>query len=152
MHRRSLFDLLTLPAVTASLLAVPLMATTATAVESTSLSTNLAEAASCDAPAAGRLHSMNLKQGVLIASAAGGGIADDADFSIAESDAAATLFGCDCPACIRALRQLQLQSLTQQVTGSTGKSKGHCSASLQRRQVSPQVIQETLKTLEGSPN
>jgi hypothetical protein len=126
-------------------LAVPVMATTATAVESS----NLAEAASCDAPSTAPLHSTDLKQGLLIASTAGGGIADDADFSIAESDAAATLFGCDCSACIRALRQLQQQSLTQQVTGN---GKGHCLASLQRRQVSPQMLQETLKTLENSAN
>lgn len=147
MTRKSLFNLLTLPAVAASLLAVSVMATTATAVESS----NLAEAASCDAPSTAPLHSTGLKQGLLIASAASGGITDDADFnfSIAESDAAATLFGCDCPACIRALRQLQQQSLTQQMTEN---GKGHCLASLQRRQVSPQMLQETLKMLKNSAN
>jgi hypothetical protein len=144
MTCKSLFNLLTLP-VAASLLAVPVMATTATAVESASL----AESASCDVPSTAPLHSTGLQQRVLVASTASGGIADDADFSIAESDAAATLFGCDCPACIRALRQLQQQSLTQQVTEN---SKGHCLASLQRRQVSPQVLQETLKMLKNSAN
>ncbi|MBE9175472.1 hypothetical protein IQ225_09450, partial [Synechocystis salina LEGE 06155] len=38
----------------------------------------------------------------------------DFDFSYAESDAAVALFGCDCPACIGALRQLRDQPYTSQ--------------------------------------
>ena len=38
----------------------------------------------------------------------------DFNFSYAESDAAVALFGCDCPACIGALRQLRDQPYTSQ--------------------------------------
>jgi hypothetical protein len=34
------------------------------------------------------------------------------NFSDEESDAAAALFGCDCPACLRSLRQLRVMSPT----------------------------------------
>src|SRR5512139_2496916 len=37
------------------------------------------------------------------------------DFTAAESDAAVALFGCDCPPCINALRQLRSQAFSQQV-------------------------------------
>lgn len=67
-----------------------------------------------------------------------------ADFTIAESDAAVELFGCDCMACINALRQLRSQSLEQLVASN---NQGHCWTSLQRR-VSPQDVQNVLETLE----
>jgi hypothetical protein len=36
------------------------------------------------------------------------------DFSTAESDAAATLFGCDCPSCIRGLASVTQSILAEQ--------------------------------------
>jgi hypothetical protein len=63
------------------------------------------------------------------------------DFSELESDAA-VLFGCDCPSCINALRQLRSQPLLD-----SGDSNGHCWTSLQRR-VSPERMQEVLQNLE----
>lgn len=64
----------------------------------------------------------------------------NADFSAAESDAAVTLFGCDCPACIGALRQLQTQAFS---------SEGHCWGALQAN-VSPEEVRQVLQTLEAS--
>jgi hypothetical protein len=63
------------------------------------------------------------------------------EFSEAESDAAVTLFGCDCPSCIRALRQLRSPS-------SLNSGQGHCWSALQRR-VSQQELQEVLQTLDA---
>lgn len=59
----------------------------------------------------------------------------NADFSAAESDAAVTLFGCNCPACIGALRQLQTR-------------EGHCWGALQTN--SPEEVRRVLQTLEVS--
>ena len=66
------------------------------------------------------------------------------DFTAAESDAAVALFGCDCPPCINALRQLRSQTLSQQVLLSS--SQGHCWNALQRQ--SPQETQDILQNLE----
>jgi hypothetical protein len=87
--------------------------------------------------------SRHYKQGVTVASARPLP-AETAmlDFSEAESDAAAVLFGCDCPACINALRTLR-----SQLVFKNSNSQGHCLASLQRR-VSPQRMQEVLRNLE----
>ncbi|NJL21878.1 MAG: hypothetical protein HC895_15445 [Leptolyngbyaceae cyanobacterium SM1_3_5] len=62
------------------------------------------------------------------------------DFSAAESDAAVTLFGCDCPACIGVLRQLRAQTFTS--------GEGHCWGALQQN-FSPEEVQEVLQTLEA---
>jgi len=67
------------------------------------------------------------------------------DFSAAESDAAVTLFGCDCPACLNSLTQLRSQSFNQVLLSS---SQGHCWTSLQQRS-SPQKVQEVLQILEA---
>lgn len=93
----------------------------------------------------------------------------DFDFSIAESDAAVTLFGCDCPACIGALRQLRdqpsytSQRLTSNRSGSrtanksfVGKTQaelndpvtGHCWANLQER-ATEEDVKVVLQTLEN---
>lgn len=66
------------------------------------------------------------------------------DFTAAESDAAVALFGCDCPPCIRSLRQLQSQTFSQVLLSS---NQGHCWNALQRR-VSPQEAQDVLQRLE----
>jgi hypothetical protein len=63
------------------------------------------------------------------------------NFSAAESDAAVTLFGCDCPSCLRALEQLRSQTLLN-------NGQGHCWTALQRR-VSQPEMQEVLNLLEA---
>lgn len=96
---------------------------------------------SCDYPAVQSSTGHRLSQGILVASAQG--ISADnplLDFSEAESDAAVTLFGCDCPACINTLRQVRTQPLQQ-------GGQGHCWASLQQR-VSPEEMQKVLETLD----
>ena len=74
------------------------------------------------------------------------------DFSAAESDAAVALFGCDCPPCINALRQLQSQSSSQVLLSSSqilpSNSQGHCWTGLQQR-TSPIERQDILQDLEG---
>lgn len=99
---------------------------------------------SCDVPSQGEqtLSSLGHQQRIIVASSNLSGETLELDFSEAESDAAVTLFGCDCPACINALKQLQSQSLLDNVG-----VKGHCWASLQR-QVSPQTVKKVLQELE----
>ncbi len=89
----------------------------------------------------------------------------DFDFSYAESDAAVALFGCDCPACIGALRQLRSQPYTSQrltsnrpTTDQSFFSKnqarfndpveGHCWANLQEL-ATEEDIKVVLQTLEN---
>ena len=107
--------------------------------------TSTSNQATCDVPSTRELELSTIRhrsQGIAIASA---GIVPGEttilDFSEAESDAAAVLFGCDCPNCIRALRQLRNQPLLN------NNGSGHCWTSLQRR-VSPQRMQEVLQNLE----
>jgi hypothetical protein len=145
MNRKILLSLLAVPTVVGSMLTSLVMATMADAAEP---STTAVTEQSCDAPIPSNLKSSGFKQsrGTLIASASG--IAGDdfaTDFSAAESDAAVQLFGCDCPACIRSLRQLHSQSLSQTVLKN--KSQGHCLANLQRR-TSPQQVKDVLRTLD----
>ena len=87
------------------------------------------------------------------------------DFSAAESDAAVALFGCDCPPCINALRQLQNKSPSQVLLSSSqillsssqvlpsnsqvlpSNSQSHCWTALQQRS-SPKEVQDILQNLE----
>jgi hypothetical protein len=143
MNHKILLSLLAIPAVAGSMLTTLLSATIAHASEAI----NPLAQASCDSPTPSNLRSSESdrnRRTFLIASSAGI-VGEDsvAEFSEAESDAAVTLFGCDCPACLRSLKQLQRQTLTQKVVGTT---KGHCWSSLQKR-ASPQVVQEVLKNL-----
>lgn len=62
------------------------------------------------------------------------------DFTAAESDAAAILFGCDCPACLNALRQLRAQSLV-------ASAQGHCWSNLSQ-QSTQQDINSILEAVE----
>ncbi len=143
MNCKNLLSLLAISAAASPMLTPLLTATKAEAVEVVKIAQ-----ASCDAPmSSNRQSSILSNRGILIASSAGSASDDSGtDFSEAESDAAVTLFGCDCPACIRSLKQLQRQSSTQKILGNS--SQGHCWTALQRR-VSPQVIKEVLKTLES---
>ena len=65
------------------------------------------------------------------------------DFTAAESDAAVALMGCDCPACMRVLHQLQSQTFSQVLLSS---NQGHCWNALRQRP--PQETQEVLRGLE----
>jgi hypothetical protein len=146
MNRKILLSLLAIPTIAGSMLTSLFVAAIADAAET---SNGTATAQSCDAPLPSNLRSSSLRasHGTLIASS--GGISGDdfaIDFSDAESDAAVQLFGCDCPACIRSLRQLHNQSLSQKVLGNG--SQGHCLANLQKR-VSPQVVKDVLRTLDA---
>jgi hypothetical protein len=143
MNPKFLLRLVAVPTLASSVLAMSLMPGFASA------KTPAPVQASCDAPAPGQMKSSGVslhKGNVRIASSAGipinvppaEGVAS-ADFTAAESDAAVTLFGCDCPSCIGALRQLQAQSLS---SGS-----GHCWTMMQQR-VSPEEARSVLQTLE----
>jgi hypothetical protein len=153
MNQKILLNLLAIPtAVGAMLMPCLIVATAAQAAESSKVDVqNVTAQASCDAPAPSTLHTSGFKQRRSILMASAGKISGDdfaTDFSEAESDAAVQLFGCDCPACIRSLRQLQQnQSLSQKILGG-GSNQGHCLAYLQKK-VSPQVVKNILKTLEG---
>jgi hypothetical protein len=153
MNRKILLSLLAVPtAVGVTVMPFLIAAAAAQASESSDLAIqNVTAQASCDAPLSSNLHTSGFKQRRSILMASAGKISGDdfaTDFSEAESDAAVQLFGCDCPACIRSLRQLQQnKSLSQQVLDGGGRSQGHCLASLQKR-MSPQAVKEVLKTLE----
>jgi len=132
MNYRFLLNLVAFPAVASSILTMTLMVNQASAAETSPIS------ASCDSTPTNLQATINHRsnQGTLIASSDVTAL----DFSNAESDAAAALFNCDCPACINALRQLRSQPLTNQ-------SQGHCWANLQE-QISTQQLKEVLQTLE----
>ena len=96
---------------------------------------------SCD-PQPPNLQSLrphNLSRGLLVAAA------DDSwvNFTAAESDAAVSLFGCDCPSCLQALQQLRTQP-------AASAGQGHCWANL-RQENTPQQIQQVLQSLEENP-
>jgi hypothetical protein len=146
MNPRILLRLVAVPTLASSVLAMSLMPGLASAKVPASAQ------ASCDAPtqkqlkSSASLHQQNVK---LMASSAGisinvppaEGVAP-VDFSVAESDAAVTLFGCDCPACMGALRQLQVQALSS-------SSSGHCWTAMQQR-VSPEEVRSVLQSLESA--
>lgn len=144
MNLRLVLQLMTLPTLLGSLLTLAISGERASAVNNVATST-LGQA-TCDWPSNRELKGFNIRhqQGIPIASSA---LADETgilSFSDAESDAAAVLFGCDCPACINALRQLRSQPL---FNNSKDNGNGHCWTSMQRR-VSPQRMQEVLQNLE----
>jgi hypothetical protein len=111
----------------------------------------IAQPASCDLPLSSHLeatvmNSIHHNRARLIASSGQISLEDasvdfSTDFSTAESDAAVALFGCDCPPCINALRQLRRPSLQN-------NGQGHCWTALQRR-VSNQQIEDVLQTLDA---
>lgn len=144
MNLRLSLKLMTIPTLMGSALAFGILAQLASAAD-TSSSTVLTNQFTCDLPADRELDLSTVRhqKGIAIASAdLASGETAMLDFSEAESDAAAVLFGCDCPSCINALRQLRSQPLLD-----SGSSTGHCLTSLQRR-VSPQRMQEVLQDLE----
>jgi hypothetical protein len=144
MNLRLTLSLVTFPTLIGSLLILELIAERASAVVVSNATTLISSQASCDLPPNSNLKSSNIwhqNSSVIVALAEN--MLDESsnlNFSEAESDAAAVLFGCDCPTCINALRQLRTQSLLN-------NGSGHCWTLMQRR-VSPQTVQEILQNLE----
>ncbi|MEM6425731.1 MAG: hypothetical protein AAGF66_10090 [Cyanobacteria bacterium P01_H01_bin.119] len=64
------------------------------------------------------------------------------DFTAAESNAAVQLFGCDCPACLTTLRQLQAQRELNM------NGQGHCLTNLEER-ATPEEVQSVLDGLSN---
>lgn len=145
MNQRFLLNLIAIPTLASSLITLWIMPSRAATTSMARNSLQGLTQVSCDSP---RDTSFSLSvtghtlAGILMASA-GEFSGEDlvSDFTAAESDAAVTLFGCDCLPCINALRLLR-----SNVAGNN--SQGHCWASLQQR-VSPQQLQEVLRTLEA---
>lgn len=148
MNLHLVLTLMTLPTFLGSLLTLAIGMEPASALNTRPVDLSSLSQATCDWPAQPDLKSSNVRhphQGVAIASA--GSLSDETDllnFSEAESDAAAALFGCDCATCINALRQLRSQPL---FNNNDGNRAGHCWTSLQRRS-SSQKVQEVLQNLE----
>lgn len=143
MNLRLALKLMTVPTLMASVLTFALPIERASAANASVAAT--ISPATCDVPADHQLRSSTFphhNQALLVASANLSGETASLNFSEAESDAAAVLFGCDCSSCINALRQLRSPSLLNSV-----KTGGHCLTSMQRR-VSPQKMQEVLQNLE----
>lgn len=145
MNHRFLLSLVAIPTL-ASSITMSLMTGLASASDSVRVENSASAQASCDIPVDSQLKSSrtNLHKGnvKLVASSAGIPIdVPQADFTAAESDAAVTLFGCDCPACIGALRRVRSQSL---LSGGAG----HCWTALQQR-VSPEELKTVLQRLEA---
>jgi len=136
--------LITIPTLVGSVLTLKILTERVSAADASYATTLATSQAACELPSNLELKSSIIRhrnQDITVASA--GSISDETallNFSDAESDAADVLFGCDCPACINALRQLRSQPLLN-------NSSGHCWASLQRL-VSPQRMQEVLQNLE----
>ncbi|MES1025659.1 hypothetical protein ABN584_22440 [Gloeocapsa sp. BRSZ] len=99
--------------------------------------------ASCDVPTDFQISAINPhhNRGILIAST---DVTSQEhpflDFSAAESDAAVSLFGCDCPACLNVLRQLRNSPEVK-------RGQGHCWDNMELR-VSRQTVREVLTNLE----
>lgn len=139
MNYKVLLKLVAIPTLVSSIFVMTCVANQASAKEAEKSLTPV----SCDLPENQLLksslnHQINSNRGILIASSDSD--SSILDFSSAESDAAATLFGCDCPSCINALRQLRSQP-------SLGQGQGHCWSALQE-QFSSQSLQDVLNTLE----
>jgi len=146
MNLRLALKLMTIPTFMGSVVMLGIPTEGASAVNASHTMTLTTIQATCEMPSARDLKSSTMRhqnQSITIASA--GAISGETailDFSAAESDAAAILFGCDCTPCINALRQLRKPSLL-----NNGGGSGHCWTSLQRR-VSPQKVQEVLQNLD----
>lgn len=148
MNLHLVLTLMTLPTFLGSLLTLAIGMERASALNTRPVDLSSLSQATCDWPTQPNLRSPNIRhphQGISIASA--GALSAETgilNFSEAESDAAAALFGCDCATCINALRQLRSQPLFNK---NNSNGAGHCWTSLQRRS-SSQKVQEVLQNLE----
>jgi hypothetical protein len=145
MNYKILLRFVAIPAISGSLLASCLLVSHMSKAQAASSQLNQA---SCSLFPEIGLESPNIqsllhqKSALLVASSSNALPTEfSANFSEAESDAAVVLFGCDCPACLNMLTQLRRQVVAP-------KGEGHCIKNLARR-VSPEKVQEILKTLEA---
>ncbi|MGA7934639.1 MAG: hypothetical protein WCA35_13920 [Kovacikia sp.] len=147
MNLHLALKLMTIPTLMGSVLTLGILTEKATAVGISDAPTLVNSQVACELPSNRELQLSSLGhpiQAVKFASADTSPRETELlNFSEAESDAAAILFGCDCPACLNSLRQLRKQPLF-----NNGNGRGHCWTSLQRR-VSPQKVQEVLQDLEA---
>jgi hypothetical protein len=145
MNLHLTLKLISIPTLMGAMLTFGILTEWAFAADTRHVMTRISSQAPCDVPSDYELELSTIRhrsQGIAIASAGiVSGETTILDFSEAESDAAAVLFGCDCPNCMNALRQLRNQPLRN------NNENGHCWTSLQRR-VSPQRMQEVLQNLE----
>jgi hypothetical protein len=145
MDIRLAFRLMMLPTLAGSMLTLGIGMERASAVNT---SNAFSSQAACDVAPKENLKSSRIRhldRGIMLAS--DGSTTDETalyDFTEAESDAAVELFGCDCPSCLNALKELRSQSLLSRVD-----TKGHCWSSLQRN-ASPERVQEVIQNLETS--
>jgi len=135
MHKL-LLSLLAIPTVTSSVLITPLMVVTSAAEVPEATQASCTPVGTKANLATRSVNHKTLSEAIEIPVEYPG-----MDFSVAESDAAVTLFGCDCPSCIGALRQLRSQPLVS-------VSEGHCWSASQNR-ASQQEVQQVLQTLEA---
>lgn len=151
MNHRLVLNLIAIPTLASSLLTLLIMpsrAATNSMMKSSVTGISSLTQVSCDAPGDSNVSlsvTGHTLAGIWVASA--GELSGEdlvPNFSAAESDAAVTLFGCDCLPCINALRLLR-----SNISGNN--SQGHCWASLERR-VSPQKLREVLQQLEVETN
>lgn len=145
MNHKFLLSLVAVPTLASSMLMVSLMTGLASASELVQTRDSASAPSSCSVPGFQLKSSrMDLHKGNVKLMASSSGIPIDvpqADFTAAESDAAVTLFGCDCSSCLGTLRQLRSQPLLNSV-------EGHCWTALQQR-VSPEELNTVLQTLEA---
>jgi Fe-S cluster biogenesis protein NfuA len=144
MNSRIFLNLMAIPTIVGSLLTMVLFSTKASANEviQPTQKANITNQVSCDLsqPSAFKTSMIDhTNKGILIASS---GDVPLLDFSEAESDAAVTLFGCDCSSCLRGLRQLRAQPAVD-----LNKVNGHCWSSLQER-VTPEQMKTVLQELK----
>jgi len=149
MNHKLLLALAAISTLTGSMLM--LLLTEISHATEASLEANFSELAICSVPVEPKNQSdIGIQSDTTIAAIPTATPTDDdlmMDFTIEESDAAVALFGCDCPPCINALRQLRNQTLSQSFSQALlSNNEGHCWNALQRR--SPQETQEMLQNLE----
>ena len=150
MNYRILLNLVTIPTLASSMLTMVLMPPLAHAAEAR---TPASVQTSCSVTVDSGMISETKLAFQNAASSTESSSEDPAmDFSAAESDAAVALFGCDCPPCINALRQLRNKSSSLVLLSSSqilpSDIQGHCWTALQQR-TSPQERQDILQDLEG---
>lgn len=101
-----------------------------------------AEGEFCSAPTASNAASSNANS-TSANDAGSDGNNELMSFTVAESDAAVLLFGCDCPPCLSALAQLRNPSLVAAV-------QGHCWNNLSDQQYEQQEIDQILDAIEDA--
>lgn len=157
MNYRILLNLVTIPPIASSMLTMGLMPGLARAAE-TITSTTVQTSCNAANPETSFSETSLVSQSSAAEVAAPIEISLEypvMDFSATESDAAVALFGCDCPPCINALRQLRGQLSSQVLLSSSqglsSNSQGHCWTKLQQR-TTPEEVQEVLQGLEAEAN